>query len=159
MKKIITWIITILGFLWFILSIIFLVNIPMLHKEVKENLYINMAAYENEYKTGVETTVRYDFPYRGYDIQELHIRITFYLETGEAVHKDTVLLRKNHKVEVRRYDINNFAHQSLPVKVVIEDVEIDIDKRPYIIAMVVGLVFGIIGLWKIIFAPLKEKWY
>ena len=37
MKKIITWIITILGFLWFILSIIFLVNIPMLHKEVKEN--------------------------------------------------------------------------------------------------------------------------
>lgn len=156
MKKILTWILTIVGFIFGIACIIYIVN-P--HKFEREDIKVDMTTYETVYNHGVEVTVGYDFPYVGYDIQQLHIRITFYWETGEAVRSDTVLLRKDHKVEIQRYDINHFPLQKLPVKVDVEDVSADIVMKPYVFWMVISFVVGLVGLWKIVFAPLKEKWY
>ena len=156
MKKILTWILTIVAFIFGIACIIYIVN-P--HKFEREDIKVDMTTYETVYNHGVEVTVGYDFPYVGYDIQQLHVRITFYSETGEMVRSATVLLQKNHKVDIQRYDINHFPHQKLPVKVEVEDVSADILMKPYIFLMVISFVVGLVGLWKIVFAPLKEKWY
>ena len=33
------------------------------------------------------------------------------------------------------------------------------DSMHYVFLMVISFVVGLVGLWKIVFAPLKEKWY
>ena len=161
LKKVFLWTLTIWGFGLVILSIIYLVNIPNLHKSIKENIRIEMSTYENEYNDGVKVIARYDFPYTGYDVKRIYCKIIYYSDADESLYRETIILDNTitGKVDSRTHNRDNFALEKLPVKVLIEEVDANIDKRPYFIVMAIGFIFGIIGLWKIVFAPLKETWY
>lgn len=161
LKKVLLWILTIWGFGLFILSIIYLANIPNLHKFIKENIRIEMSAYENKYHDGVKVIARYDFPYTGYDVKYVYCKVIYYSDTDESLYRETIFFENTitRNVYSATYNRDNFALEKLPVKVLIEEVDARIDKRPYFIVMAIGFIFGIIGLWKIIFAPLKETWY
>ena len=95
------------------------------------------------------------------DPKYIYCKVIYYSDTDESLYRETIFFENTitRNVYSATYNRDNFALEKLPVKVLIEEVDARIDKRPYFIVMAIGFIFGIIGLWKIIFAPLKETWY
>ncbi len=150
MKKILTWILTIVGFLVGLSTLFYLIAEPKVKKEdivIQTNVYIH----------SVETWIGYDVNGSIYNIKKLTVNVNYYSESGEVIMRRAVNLYKYQNVASLSYNLDTF-HET-PVKTEVESISVELYTERSIIVMVISFVVGLVGLWKIVFAPLKEKWY